>query len=171
MILSVVGLSYGLSILPRLERPKAIPVLKTGLIAGAWAYGGVILPILGQGGDWVIAGSIAFYRLPLLLANMIITDSVDREGDRSEGIRTTLMDRDLAFVRRTALTLTVIHLIMALIVGGLYHRDYLFGVDAIGGILALIVLGSGRTLSSDTVFRMDLIVGWPLITYIVSVVM
>jgi 4-hydroxybenzoate polyprenyltransferase len=170
-LLAIVGSAYGLSFLPQGRRPKAVPHLKMGLIAGAWAYGGVVLPVVSSSdGLLTIAAILALYRLPLLLANLLVTDAVDREGDREAGIRSAFMNRGKPFVRRAAFVLTLLHVVAAAVLGTLLHSYLLFSVDGVGGVLAAAVLWRMRELDNRVVFYLDLSVGWPLITFLTTLI-
>lgn len=87
---AVGGLLAGLHLLPlgRWGRPlKALGPGKPLVVAGAWALGATVLPVIEAGeAATVEVGLLAGYRLLFILPNVLLADWGDREGDRAAGL-------------------------------------------------------------------------------------
>lgn len=160
------GVLYIVPVLGR--RLKSIGWGKPFIIAGAWAGGGVLLPVL-EAGRAVTLGVVALaaYRFALVLANALLADWGDRVGDAQAGLHTvaTAWTTPVVF-RRVRI------LLGATLAGGIgVAMGYglpLLGVDLVG-IVAM--LGVIRRLEARPTplrrFALDAVVAWPLVTALV----
>jgi 4-hydroxybenzoate polyprenyltransferase len=106
------GLIYSTPILPqgfRYRRLKEIPVLKSLLVAIAWALPPALLPVYisGASPDLVTLAVILFF-FSLVFINTVLFDIRDLEGDRAAGVRTIPV---LLGIPRTKTLLTLVNVI------------------------------------------------------------
>ena len=171
-VLGTIGLVYVLPVLPGSRRLKSIGWIKPIAIAGAWAAGAVLVPVVeaGQplGADvWSLAG----YRFLFLMPNALLADWADRAGDARVGLRTVATQwtpRRIRWVATGALGVALLGVVVALMRGA----SALLAVDSIGPVLMLGAVWRapkwGR-LARDLV--PDLIVAWPLVPFVMSLLL
>ena len=69
-------------------RLKRIGVLKTPLVAGAWALGVTLVPLLQGGASALVIGGFVAYRFLWLVPNILCSDWADRSADAKAGLTT-----------------------------------------------------------------------------------
>jgi len=164
----------GLHVVPvgHTGRPlKALGWGKPLAVAGAWAVGSTLLPVVEAGAS-VGSGKVALvgYRFLFVVPNVLLADWADRAGDAAVGLQTWA---DGWTRRRLQVVLTVLLGIGAAgAVGVVYEgASLLLLVDA-AGLLAMI--GAVWTLrpgaSSRQRFLLDAVVAWPIVVWIVGIV-
>ena len=139
------------------------------LVAGAWALGGAILPLVGAGVPLgATAWGLAGYRFFCILPNVLLSDWGDRAGDRAAGGASWTRWGTERGLRGTATGLLVLALILA---GGMAvetHRVLLFGVDAVGVLLMGGAVWTLRPECGTHRFLLDVLVAWPVVTALVA---
>lgn len=159
------GSVAGLHLLPRGDDgPFLAGLSKPFVIAGAWAAGGVFLPLV-ETGHPIGYGVLLFfgYRLLFLLPNLLLADWGDQGGDAEMGLAPWALGWSAWQVRVGATAL-----LLAATVGGLGwallgSSPILVGGDALGPVLmmgAVWVLDPTRPRDA---FLFDLVVAWPVI--------
>lgn len=138
-------------------------------IAGAWAVGGTILPLVGA--DHILgAGALLFalYRFLFILPNLLLADWADRWGDAQAGGRTWASGLSARRVRWVATG----PLGVALCGAGLWAiaspRPTFVVVDAVGIVLMLGVVWGLNVDRPSHSFLADLVVGWPAVAALVT---
>jgi 4-hydroxybenzoate polyprenyltransferase len=131
------GLIYSMPILPkgfRYRRLKEIPVLKSLLVAIAWALPPALLPVYISGAslDLVTLAVILFF-FSLVFINTVLFDIRDLEGDRAAGVYTLPV---LLGIPRTKTLLTVVNIIFGLSVLSLLLISHISPI-----YICLIVIG------------------------------
>lgn len=148
---------------------KSLGLGKPLIVAGAWATGATLVPVLeaGRAVDvevWALAG----YRLLFILPNVLMADWGDRRGDVASGTNPWTKDQTGRRLRWTASGLLGLCLGSALLMSLGAPLPVLFWVDAVG---PLLLLGAVWTLSPrrpEARLVMDVLVGWPLVTALVA---
>ena len=157
---------YMVPVGPRRRRLKSVWYLKPLVISGAWAVGGVLLPVLEAGAP-VATGVVALmgYRLLFVLPNALLADWPDRAGDARAGLVTVATRSSAGQIRR----LSVVALLTAL--GGgfvalsAFEVPWLLAVDLVGLLVMLIVVVRPWPQTRWFFgFVLDLIVAWPVMT-------
>lgn len=169
MGLAVLGLSYVLPVLPGRRRLKAVWFMKPLAIAGAWAAGGVALPVI-ESGDSLSVGVMVFmgYRLFFVLPNALLTDLPDRAGDAVAGLITPALRFSVGQIRSISLLALACAGVCAVLAASLLELGWLLLVDLAGiGWMARAVwrVPDGSRWFYGPV--LDLIVAWPGITAII----
>ncbi|HUU76468.1 MAG TPA: UbiA family prenyltransferase [Methanoregulaceae archaeon] len=156
----VSGIAYSLPLLPArtgFRRMKEIPLMKSLLVASAWAIPPSLLPVFIGGGTicQTTLVMILFF-FSLVFINTVLFDMRDVEGDRQSGVRTIPV---ILGIEHTRALLTAINMILGLgilflawsiapvaaiailIVGILYAQIYIFSykVMDLGHILCDLV--------------------------------
>lgn len=152
-------LPYGSSRLARggLQKPMAI--------AGAWAAGGTLLPLV-EAGHPLGLGAVLFlgYRWLFILPNLLLADWGDRAGDAAAGLAPWAAGWTGRRVRWGATGLLLVAAVGAAAWAVAGSRPVLVGVDALGLLLMMgVVWGLDPTRARDA-FLADLVVGWPLVS-------
>ena len=162
----VLALGSGLYMVPvGPRRLKSVWYLKPLLISGAWAVGGVLLPVL-EAGTPVTAGVVALvgYRLLFVLPNALLADWPDRAGDTKAGLVTVATRYPAEQLRR----LSVAVLLLALgggLVAMVVYEAWLLAVDLVGLLVMLVVVGRPWPQTRWFFgFVLDLVVAWPVMT-------
>ncbi|MFB6247695.1 MAG: hypothetical protein ABEL97_03910 [Salinibacter sp.] len=155
--LSEVGESMG----ARLLKPLAV--------AGTWAIGGVLLPVLEAGAPVTasVAG-LAVYRFLFILPNVMLADWGDRAGDTAAGLRPWTEGVTAGGVRWTASGLLSLALVGAIGASAAYPRPLLLWVDAVGPLLMLGAVWTADPTRPAHRLGLDLLVGWPAVTALVA---
>jgi hypothetical protein len=164
--LAVLSMLYAFPLLPGRRRLKSIWWLKPVAIAGAWAVGGVVLPVV-EAGAGVPRGMPALLacRMLFVLPNALLADWPDRAGDARAGLRTVATEVPAGMLR----CLAIASLVLAIAVG-LFARWHdvlppLLLVDLGGPALMLVAvllpLQGSRWFYG---LGLDLLVAWPAVT-------
>jgi 4-hydroxybenzoate polyprenyltransferase len=168
----VLAVVVGLHLLPgeRWGRPlQKVALAKPVAVAGAWAVGSVVLPVL-EGGASVGLGAVALvgYRMLFILPIVLVADWVDREGDAAVGLATGVSGGSLRTLRVTSTLLLGGGMVGAVAAVYRFGAPFLLLVDALG---LLVMLGAAWTVrpgeSPAQVFLLDFIVAWPLVPWLV----
>lgn len=164
------GVLAGLHVLPGeagvLQRGG---IAKPVSIAGAWAVGGTILPLI-EAGHFVGAGGFLFalYRFLFILPNLLLADWADRSGDARADGRSWTSGWSARRVRWVATGLLGIALCGAGLWAVASLRPTLVIVDAVGIVLMLAVVWGLNVDRPSHAFLADLVVGWPAVTAVVA---
>ncbi len=166
MLLAICGLVY---LLPLKKRLKRIWYVKPLAIAGAWALGGVVLP-LAEAGIGLSPGVLVFlgYRFFFILPNILLADWQDKAGDKRAGLHSLAMRVDERTLRIVAALGATFSIALGLWYGMEMAWPALYFVDLLGPLLMLAVCL--RPLRTSYLFYgllLDLLVAWPLITTLV----
>jgi 4-hydroxybenzoate polyprenyltransferase len=131
------GLIYSMPILPkafRCRRLKEIPVLKSLLVAIAWALPPALLPVYISGASpGLVTLSVILFFFSLVFINTVLFDIRDLEGDRAAGVRTIPV---LLGISRTKTLLTLVNIIFGISVLSLLLLSHISPV-----YICLIVIG------------------------------
>lgn len=163
----LLGVAYVMPVLPGRRRLKALGRTKPLLIAGAWAGGGVVLPVVEAGAAFLSleVAALVGYRICWVLPNVMMADWGDRAGDAAANIHTLGTSWTESQLRVVASSWTLLGFLGAVgsVVGG--SAPFLLVVDASGLIFlffGLWKLHPGR--HPEHALVADLLVGWPLVT-------
>lgn len=162
------GLLGGISALHLSPRNAAGPFL-TGLtkpivIAGAWAVGGVLLPLV-EAGEPIGSGALLLFgdRWLFILPNLLLADWGDREGDAEAGLAPWATSWSARWVRGIATALLLVAAAGGLAWAVAWTVPVLAGVDALGPVLMMGAVWSLDPTRPRDAFLFDLVVAWPLI--------
>jgi len=180
-ISAMVGLAGVLHALPAFggkRRFKSFGVLKTLAITGSWIVGGIVIPISFSGvstSHMAIMAFLVVYRIPIILSNLLVSDFLDRQGDLSEGLKSvgyTISWPRLRFISRLLLMFSIIVGIAGvLILGDRGPGLVLLVVDLCGTVFLFAILTTGARMNRERLFMMDILVGWPVVTYLGSILL
>ena len=139
------------------------------LVAGAWALGAAILPVVEAGGAldatvWGVAG----YRFLLVLPNVLLSDWGDRAGDRAAGLASWTTWGTGRGLRWASTVMLVGAMAGAAGAGWTRAQPLLWGVDAGGPLLMIGAVWRVDPKRSGHRFLLDLIVAWPGVTALVA---
>jgi len=145
--------------------PMARRLLKPLAVAGAWAVGGVLLPVLEAGAPMTasVAG-LAAYRFLFILPNVLLADWGDRAGDIAAGLHPWTEWATARGVRGTATGLLGLALVGAVGASAVHPRPVLLWIDAVGPLLMLAAVWTADPTRPAHRFGLDLLVGWPAVT-------
>ncbi len=105
------GLIYSMPLLPKrfgYRRLKEIPVLKSLLVAFAWALPPALLPVYISGATpSLVTLAVILFFFSLVFINTVLFDIRDLEGDRAAGVRTIPV---LLGITRTKTLLTLVNI-------------------------------------------------------------
>lgn len=168
-LIGIVGIVHALPGIPGRRRIKSFPLVKTGSIAGAWILGGVILP-LGIVGDVqpVMIGLICVYRLPIILANLMVADFLDRHGDRKAGLNSFYARWPEKRIKQIAIWLISFSAVTGIAVALIIYSPMLILVDIMGHGFMIYLVVRSHHLTAESLYRLDILVGWPLVTFVIS---
>jgi len=165
--IGVLGIVHALPSMGGRRRLKSIPYLKTASISIAWMVGGVIIPLTITGISSVaLISLLCLYRLPVIVSNQLVADFVDREGDQTvshKSILTTFSERRVKLIVLSLLGSSAVFGVLVLMMTGSY---LLVSVDMVGLFLMLYFCLRDHPLTRNTSFILDVLVGWPLITFL-----
>ena len=172
LLLGFLGLLYLLPIGNSFTRLKGNLMVKPMWIACSWSYGVVVLPVI-ESGDNVDYGIGVFlaYRGLLIVANVLLADLPDTEGDEKAHLASLAV---LWSKKRLGYTVTGISsasLLVGVIYGVLDGWPFLFFVD-LGGALVMIILAQlviCKDVSASHFilgYLNDLIIAWPIVSII-----
>jgi hypothetical protein len=178
VVSAFVGLAGVLHALPAIggvRRFKSFGALKSVAIVLAWIGGGVVIPlVLGpvdfRGGIPIIV-FLVVYRTPVVTANLLAADYLDRAGDLSVGLESVGHTIEWSRLRHISLALLLFS-VMSGILGTAYLGQAgpgwsLLAVDVVGHLAAAGVIARNSPVSRYRLLVLDLFVGWPAITYLV----
>ncbi|MEF8815259.1 MAG: hypothetical protein V5A20_03125 [Salinibacter sp.] len=146
-------------------RPLLRGFAKPGAIAGAWAVGAGVLPLV-EAGDSVGAGALLFcaYRALFILPNLLLADWADRQGDADVGLMPWASRWTLRRTRWVATGLLLTAALGAVVWMAVGTMPLLVGIDAGGlGLMGGAVWGLDPSRPRGA-FLADLVVAWPLVT-------
>ena len=123
-VMSILGLSYNLKIVPpffgikKIQRIKDIPGAKTVLIATAWGTVTSILPAISNSGN-IISSAIAFtFSTGLVFATTALLDILGIQGDRITGKETVPTfvgeKKSLLIIKQVLVSISVILIVTSL---------------------------------------------------------
>lgn len=140
---------------------RGIP--KPVVIAGMWAAGGALLPLL-EAGRPLSVGMVLFisYRGLFILPNPLLADWADRAGDAAAGLAPWAAGwtgRQVRWMATAALLAAGAGAGVWALVGA---TPVLIGIDALGLLLMTGVVWGLDPTQSRGALLMDLVVGWPL---------
>lgn len=142
------------------------------VVAGAWALGATILPLVEAGmpldaSAWGVAG----YRFLFILPNVLLSDWGDRAGDRAAGLVSWTRWGTGRGLRWGATVMLVGAIGGALGMGMQNAPLLLWGVDAVGPLLMLGAVWGLNPQWAAHRFLLDALVAWPGVTALVAWVM
>jgi 4-hydroxybenzoate polyprenyltransferase len=109
------GLIYSTPILPKgfkYRRLKEIPIVKSLLVAIAWALPPALLPVYVSGATpSLITLAVILFFFSLVLVNTVLFDIRDVEGDRAAGVRTIPV---LLGIPKTKTLLTLVNIVLGI---------------------------------------------------------
>jgi 4-hydroxybenzoate polyprenyltransferase len=171
LVSSLLVIVVALHLVPgsRWGRPlQKVALAKPVAVVGAWAVGSVILPLVEEGAPIEVGGiALAGYRMVFILPNVLLADWGDRKGDAAVGLATGLSG-SLRSLRIASTLLLGGGVVGAVAAVSRFGAPVLLLVDALG---LLVMLGAVWTVRPGTspaqVFLLDLIVAWPLVSWLV----
>jgi len=142
-------------------------------VSFVWAVGAVVLPVLEAGAPVFSVGAAALtvYRVPFILANVLLVDWADRKGDAAVGTGSWATGWSRRDVQKG--TTGVLAFAVGGAVGGVWigSGSALLLIDALG---SLLLLGGVWMLRPERSalhrLALDLAIGWPIVPWLVSVV-
>lgn len=138
-------------------------------VAGGWAIGGTLLPLLESGHS--IGGGAALlagYRFLFILPNVMRADWGDRQGDAAVGRATWTPGGTLHSLRLASTGLLSLAGVGAVLAVACFTAPPLLLVDALGLILMLgAVWGLRPGQSPLHAFLLDMVVAWPVLVWLV----
>jgi 4-hydroxybenzoate polyprenyltransferase len=150
----------------------ALSLGKPFLVAGAWALGATILPLVEAGVSLdATAGGVAGYRFLFILPNVLLSDWGDRTGDRAAGLASWTRWGTGSGLRWGATVMLAGAIGGALGMGVQNAQLLLWGVDAVGPLLMLGAVWGVDPQRSYHRFLLDALVAWPGVTALVAWVM
>lgn len=156
------GLSgSGGAVMARLFKPLAV--------AGTWAVGAVVLPVIESGGSLSVPVlGLVIYRLLFILPNVLLCDWGDRAGDVAAGLQPWTEEATARGVRWGASGLLLLAVAGAAGATTVHPQPVLLGVDAIGPLLMLGAVWTADPGRAGHRLVLDLLVGWPVVTALVA---
>lgn len=161
---------YVAPVLPQRRRLKAVWFFKPVAIAGAWAGGAVLLPLVEAAAP-LTAGAVALVlsRFFFVLANALLADVADRAGDRAAGLHTAATEWAPRRVRRGVVSLLLLAAATGLAALLFLERPWLLCVDLAGPLLLIgLVRRSPSVWRSAYRLGADLVMAWPAVTAVVA---
>ena len=146
------------------EGASLLGVPKPVAIAGAWAAGGALLPLV-EAGRPIGREALLFsgYRGLFILPNLLLADWADRAGDAAVGLAPWTSGWTGRQVRRLATASLLGAAAGAAGWAVVASQPVLVGIDAVGLLLMMGVVWGLDPTQPRTALLADLIVGWPLI--------
>lgn len=118
LIMSILGLSYNLKIIPsffglkKIERIKDIPGAKTVLIAMAWGIVTSILPAISNSGNLLSAFVVFLFSTGLVFVTTALLDILGIQGDRITGRETVPIligeKKSIAIIKQVLILISII---------------------------------------------------------------
>ena len=139
------------------------------VVAGAWALGATVLPVIEAGQSVTVeVGLLAGYRLLFILPNVLLADWGDRGGDVAAGLQPWTEHGSGTELRWAATGLLLLAGGIAAMLAGGAVPPRLMLFDALGlAWMGGAVWGLDPERPFDR-FAMDLLVAWPLVTALVA---
>lgn len=151
------------------KRPvKASTIGKPLAIAGAWAVGGTLFPVL-EAGHPIGRGDVALigYRVLFLLPNVIVADWGDRHGDMSAGLATWAEGKTLYSVRFVSTALLTVAGAGAVLAVVNFGAPLVLFLDALGLVaMGMAVWKLRPGYSPLHSFLLDAVVAWPVLVWV-----
>lgn len=148
---------------------QRVALVKPLAVAGAWAVGGALLPMLERGA--LIGGAavcLVGYRMLFILPNVLLADWGDREGDAVAGLASWTPSGSLHTLRLISSLLLGVGILGAGVAVSNFGAPGLLLVDAVGLVLMLAATWTVHPgHSAGHAFLLDLIVAWPLVPWVV----
>ncbi len=144
---------------------RTMGVAKPIAVAGAWAVGGTLLPVL-EANAAVDAPLIvlAGYRMCFILPNVLLADWGDRRGDVAAGLRPWAKGATRRGLRWAATALLCLAATGAVSLAWMTAMPLLLCVDAAGLLFLFAAVWMLRPSRPDHRLLMDGIIAWPLVT-------
>lgn len=144
---------------------KAMGLFKPIAVAGTWAVGAALLPVLEAGATATgpVMGLVA-YRFFFILPNVLLCDWGDRAGDAAAGLHPWTEWGTARGLRLSASGLLVVAVVGALGGSVASPQPLLLWVDALGPALMLAAVWTVDPERPGHRLGLDLIVGWPAVT-------
>jgi len=140
-------------------------LLKPLAVAGTWAAGAVLLPVLEAGDALTVSvAGLTLYRFLFILPNVLLSDWGDRAGDIAAGLHPWTEWATARGVRGTATGLLGLALVGAVGASAVHPRPVLLWIDAVGPLLMLAAVWTADPTRPAHRFGLDLLVGWPAVT-------
>lgn len=162
----------GLHLLPVGRRGRLLKTIGVGkpiVVAGAWAVGATLLPVIEAGQPITIeAAGLAGYRFVFILPNVLLADWGDRRGDVAAGLGPWTEAGTGERLRWIAATLLLIGGGLAT---GLSMTSMSAGLLLVDGVGLVLMGGAVWGLRPDCPrdrLLMDLVVAWPIVTALVK---
>jgi hypothetical protein len=159
------GIIAGLHVMLRRREGRAGRIFpKPVAIAGAWAVGGALLPLV-EAGRVIDVGALLFggYRGLFVLPNLLLADWADRTGDAAAGLAPWAAGWTARQVRWAATASLLVAALGATIWAAVGSMPLLVGIDAIGLLLMLGIVWGLDPERPRTALLADLVVAWPLV--------
>lgn len=167
VVLGTVGLLHSFPLLPGGRRLKDVGGIKPFVVAGVWAVGAGLLPVLESGGPIPVAVAwLCVYRFAFVLPNVLLHDWADRKGDSAAGRVVWASRWSLGTLRAACTGLLAAAGVGAVVAVAAYDASRLLIVDGIGIVGMIAAVWSIRPGRSPlSAFLLDLLVGWPIVTW------
>lgn len=169
-VIGMVGILYCIPLGKPRWRLKHIPYAKALIVAGCWAAATVILPAVQAGAP--IHSDVAclfLYRTLWLLPNLLLSNWLDREGDKRTGIRTFANEWTAQRVLSACRRVCIATLVMAGALVITIHASRWILLDAAGLLVLLAFLRRGLPESRwFYLLTVDLAACWPLVTALLA---
>lgn len=172
--LGLVALLYVLPLLPGGRRLKAVWWAKPVAVAGAWAVGGALLPVIETGAiPAAAAWGLAAYRFLFILPNVLLADEADRAGDARAGLRTVATEWPPRRLRHLATAALVLAIAGAGAAPFLFGAPWLILLDGLGPVLLLAAVLRAPAHASPSAaffygFWIDALIAWPAVTAVAA---
>lgn len=151
------------------EGASLLGIPKPIAVAGAWAAGGALLPLVEAGRP--IGGEALWffgYRGLFILPNLLLADWADRAGDAAVGLNpwaSGWAGRQVRWLATAPLLGAALGAAGWVVVAS---QPVLVGIDALGLLLMMGVVWGLNPTRPRTALLADLVVGWPLTTALVA---
>lgn len=151
------------------EGASLLGIPKPVAIAGAWAAGAALLPLVEAGRPIGVGGLLFFgYRGLFILPNLLLADWADRAGDAAVGLAPWASGWTGRQVRRLATASLLGAAVGAAGWAVVASQPVLVVIDAVGLLLMMGVTWGLDPTRSRTALLADLVVGWPVIPALVA---
>lgn len=148
---------------------KSFGFAKPLVVAGTWAVGGTLLPVLEAGHPiGAVEGALAGYRFMFILPNVLLSDWGDRAGDAAAGLQPWAEDGMGDRLRWGSTLLLVGAAGGALFVSSKSSIPHLLAVDVVGLLLMVWAVWTLQPTRPGHRLVLDGIVAWPLVTALVA---
>ena len=163
------GVVAGLHVLQGRAGRSFWGVPKPVALAGAWAAGGALLPLVEAGHPLGGEALLFFgYRGLYVLPNLLLADWADRTGDAAVGLAPWAARWTARQVRWAATGSLLLAAVGAAIWRVADVTPLLVGIDAVGLLLMAGVVWELDPERTHTALLADLVVGWPVVPALVA---